>query len=337
MKKFDLIIVDTTCPFPYEAQTLQTKAMGGTEASVIRVSEGLGAMGATVGVVQHNLNQLVAGPHAFYLPMSMLDEIDTYNYVMLRGTQYVDRFPRAKKYSWHEDVPTGRLAAMRETFIDHNVTVIAASKWHKYAIQALICDPNKLDNPRVTHIYNPVPDTIYVPKTLDIKYDKNKLVWIASPHKGLDKAVEMFHRLIDVSDNKDFRLHIFNPGYFADREYDNSHYIVNHGAVPAQELWQHVSESLCVFYPTNFEETFGCIAAEANALHTPVLTCEIAALSETVSSQKQFVKKNDPKDAIDRVIAWHAGDRPKVWGNDDFRMSKVVQDWYSLLANGRLA
>lgn len=330
MKKFDLLICDMTTPHPYEQQTLQTQAMGGTEASVIRVAEGLASLGAHVGVVQHNLNQILMGENAYYIPLSMLDELTTHNYVALRGTQFFDKFPKANKYSWHEDVPNNKFVSMKESFLKHNVTVIAASKWHKGAMQQLICNPNDIVNPKITYIYNPCPDEIYIPKSIDVKYDANKLVWIASPHKGLNKAVKMFERLVEVSGNQNYRLHLFNPGYCPSSEFQ-SKYVVNHGPVPAKTLWQHVSESLCVFYPTEFEETFGCIAAEANALHVPVLTCPIAALNETVSSQRQFVPRNDPKAVIDTVIRWNKEERPKVWGNDEFRSSNVVQSWYNLL------
>lgn len=327
---WDLIIGDNTCPHPYELQTLSTQGLGGTEATVIRIAEGLSAMGAKVGVIQHNLDTLLMGKNAYYIPIRMLDEIKTYNYVALRGTHHFNKFPKAKKFSWHEDLPTPTTIKMRDALVDHNVTVIGASKWHKGKLTEAVCDAEKQDNPRVTYIYNPVPDHLYIPKNVDIKYDKNKLVWIASPHKGIDKALEVFSRLVDVSGNKDFRLHVFNPGYFSDKEAQYP-WLINHGSVPCDRLWQHVSESLCVFYPTTFEETFGCIAAEANAVHTPVLTSEIAALAETVSSRKQFVPANDPKAVIETVMRWHSGDRPVVWGNESFRLTKVLGDWCNLL------
>lgn len=330
---FDLIICDTTSPFPYEPQTLRTRGVGGTEASVIRVAEGLASCGLKVAVMQHGLKDILMGTNAYYIPVSMVDEVGCEYYVMLRGAQFVEKFKRAKKFSWHQDVADHRIMAMRDIFLTHDVTVIAASQWHKQEIQGLICSKDAIENPKVTYIYNPVPDSIYVPRNVEVKYYNTKLVWPASPHKGLKRAIDYVNNLVEVSGNKDFRLHVFNPGYFTE-EGLHSPYLINHGPVPCHELWQHVSEALCLFYPTDFKETFGCIAAEANAVHTPVLTSELAGLMETVSSRKQYVVSSSAKNVIDTVIKWSNGERPKVWGQDRFRLTNVIKDWARLLDCG---
>lgn len=331
--QFDVLFIDTTTPFPYEHSTLRTRGIGGTEASVIRVAEGLAALGAKVGVIVHNLPDILMGPNAYYLPLSMIDDVETQHYVMLRGTQFAEKFPRAKKYSWHQDVADQRTYSLRESFLKHDVKVIGVSKWHKNNLQEILVDRNSMTNPWITYIYNPLDESIMIPKNVEIKYNPNKLVWPASPHKGLKEAVALMERVVEFSGNKDFRLHTFNPGYFGVEEI-RAPFLINHGPVPCHELWQHVSESLCVFYPTTFKETFGCIAAEANAVHTPVLTNEVAALAETVSSPRQFVPKNSIKAVVDTVLHWHAGYRPKVWGNEQFRLSNVLQRWVKLFATG---
>lgn len=334
--QFDIVFVDTTTPRYYETRTLDIQGIGGTEASVIRIAEALGAFGAKVAVLQHNLPMVLPGEYCNYLPLSMIDDIETRHYVMLRGCQFVEKFPRAKKYSWHQDVPNQLLASMRDTFLEHDVTVIGASDWHKGELQRWLCDSEKKINPKVVRIYNPVPDNIYVPKNTEVKYNPNKLVWVASPHKGLKEALEYMRSVIAFMGNKDIRLHVFNPGYFAAEGITQPDFVINRGSVPCQELWQHMSESLCVFYPTKFEETFGCIAAEANAVHCPVLTNRVAALNETVSSDRQFIAKNDLKNLVDTVVKWHSGDRPKVWGQDRFRLTSVLEDWISLLSTGNV-
>jgi hypothetical protein len=332
VKKFDLIICDMTTPQAYEKQTLEVQGLGGTEASVIRVAEGLGSLGARVGVVQHCVKEPVMGEHAFYLPLSYMDEVDTHNFVSLRGTHFLDKFPKAQKYSWHEDVWSQEFAeTCRPAFVQTKTTVIGASEWHAGQIKGFLHKPDADDNPRVVHIYNPIEDHLFVPKSTEVKYDPNKLCWVASPHKGFSEGLKMFNKLVEVSGNKNFRLYTFNPGYLQNAELFQNRYIVDVGPVPCKEVWQHVSESLCLFYPTQFEETFGNIAAEANAVHTPVLTCKVAALAETVSSDKQFVEYDVDK-VIDRIMQWHRGERPKVWGQERFRHSNVILDWVRLLS-----
>lgn len=341
-KPFDLVILDMTTPSVYECQTLKVQALGGTEASVIRIAEGLGSLGARVAVMQHCLSVPLMGENAYYLPLKMIDDIKCHNFVSLRGTHGLEKFPKARKFSWHEDLPGETFQTMLPAFMQHDVTVIAASDWHRQEldgvlIKELIKTETPIDKkPRIVRIYNPVEDHLFVPKHIDVKYDRNKLCWVASPHKGIAEAIDIFKKLVDVSGNKDFRLYTFNPGYMMhanDGSFQNR-FLVDAGAVPCKELWQHVSESLCLFYPTEFQETFGNIAAEANAVHTPVLTSKIAALAETVSSDKQFVRRNDADAVIEKVMAWHRGERPQVWGNDSFRLTEVLKDWVRLLSRG---
>jgi hypothetical protein len=334
-KKWDVIFIDVSTPTPYEHATLETRAIGGTEATVIRVAEALGFLGLKVAVFEHNLTMPLMGSNAYYLPITELDNADPKAVVMLRGCQFAEKFPNAVKVSLHQDDPTDErlrpmLLGMRDSFIDHNIHVIGASKWHADALKELLYDREKQDNPRIGYIYNPVPDHLYVAPSQEIKYNSDKLVWPASPHKGLNKAVELMERLVEVSGNKNLRLHTFNPGYFQDNKYD-SQYVIEHGPVRPAELWQHMSESLCVFYPTSFKETFGCMAAEANAVHTPVLCHEIAALAETVCGHGQFVKQ-DPKSIIDTTIRWNRGERPKIYGQERFRLSEVVPRWIKVLS-----
>lgn len=330
--KFDLIICDVTTPAPYETRTLVQRGLGGTEATVIRVAEGLAGHGLKVAIMQHGLNDVLMGDKAYYIPTSMVDEVDCEYYIALRGLQFIDKFRYAQKYTWHQDVADHRIAKMRDQILKHNVTVVGVSNWHKQELQRVLCDKDKIDNPKVTFVYNPVPDGIYVPKNIEVKYNPNKLVWPASPHKGLNKAIEFAKNLREVSGNFDFKLHIFNPGYY-DMPHDAHDFLINHGPVPCFELWQHVSEALCVFYPTQFDETFGCIAAEANAVHTPILTCARAGLLETVSSERQYAKY-EPKSVIDTAIKWYNGERPKVWGQDRFKLSNVLKDWARLFDQG---
>lgn len=325
MTKFDVVFCDVTAPKPYELQTLAVEGLGGTEATMIRLAEGLGSLGLKVAVLEHNLEVPLTGKNAYYLPLKYIDEIKCDNYISLRGCYGVEKFANARKFSLHQDVPTGLMSQMRPKFLEHDITVVAVSKWHKHAIQDLICDPNDVVNPRVVYCYNPVPDSLFVPKDVNVNYYPDKLVWPASPHKGLDRAIGLVGRAIDVSSNNKLRLHVFNPGYFG-HDVVLPHYVINHGPVPCAELWQHMSESLCVFYPTAFKETFGCIAAEANAVHTPVLTHRLAALSETVAGKRQFVDTGD-RQIIEKLLQWNQGERPEVYGQDKFRLSEVLKQW----------
>jgi glycosyltransferase involved in cell wall biosynthesis len=329
--KFDVLIQDTTTPLPYDSNTLATRALGGTEASVIRVAEAMGSLGLKVAVLQHNLAEPSLGKHCFYLPLSCIDDLDTNHFIMVRGVKNAERFPKARKYSWHHDVPDARLRAMLPTILKHDVLLVGVSRWHKYQMLEFLKDEENWHNtPRIKYIYNPVPKSIFVSRKRKLKYDPNKMVWVSSPHKGLEDAVRVFERVREVSGNSALKLHVFNPGYFA-TQLVNKEGVLIEGSVPCRELWQHMSESLCVFYPSRFEETFGCFAAEANALHTPVACYDVAGLAESVAVKNPMQRPGEERKFIDMVCKWAAGDRPEVYGQNRFMTAEVMAEWLKIM------
>lgn len=325
MYEFDLVISDITTPEPYYADSIKQRAIGGTEATVIRVAEALAAQGLRVGVLVHNLQYELSGQNAFFLPISYANQIETRNYIALRSTWGFDLFPNANKYSWHQDVPNERLLKLVPDLQKHKAPIICVSKWHMEYTENLLRQ-NGVNDVDVLFRYNMCPDVIYLDKPLE--YNRNKMCWLASPHKGLDNALQLFANI--KKELPEMELYIFNPGYLHAKLL-NTQGVVNLGAKPAPEIWKHVSESLCTFYPTTFLETFGCIAAESNAIRTPIITNNIGALQETVSSDIQKCNPEDFNEVKRRVLDWHANGRPDVQGQDRFKESVMVGKWIKLL------
>jgi glycosyltransferase involved in cell wall biosynthesis len=326
---FDVVFVDVTTYKPYDTLTLDTEPLGGTEATLVRVADALSKRGLKVAVVQHCLAEPMLDGAVFFLPLSYLTQIKTANLVSLRSTYASELFPRARKFSWHQDVPDARINKMKPALLEHNITVVGASKWHKMELGRWLHSEDDKKHVKITHVYNACPDEIYVHPKVTLPYNKNKLVWLASPHKGLQDAIPLFSRLREVTSNA-LELHVFNPGYMV-TEYVNQPNVVVRGPLPCKQLWDEVQGALCVFYPTRFQETFGCIASEANALHTPIATNAVAALCETVAGKHQLNPPNDFTGLIKKVEQWYKGYRPEVYGQDKFRTSVVVDKWIELL------
>lgn len=326
---FDVIFIDVVCPKPYDNTSLQLEALGGTEATVIRIAEGLAALGIRTAVFQHNRHTIVAGEYSYYIPLKDISKAKTSCVVAVRSVAHLDNFKKAKKYTWQHDLPGPHLIESMPTIMRNGVKVVGVSKWHKNAMKELITDPGRIENPKVTYVYNPVPDNLYIPNKTKVKYNPNKLVWASSPHKGLDRALFLFDRLRDITGNTDLELHVFNPGYY-EQTLANHAGVIVHGPQSCTEMWQHLSEALCLFYPTNWKETFGLVAAEANAVHTPVITYELAGLREVVSDHKQKVSLNDEKTLLNRVKTWLNGERPETHGHPHFKLTEVLKDWINL-------
>lgn len=313
--KVDVAFLDLTTYLPYTPDMLGVVPMGGTESTTCRVAQGLAKAGLKVAVVQHCLKEPTISGGITFVPLSEVSILRPRNVVTLRGTVYFDQFPAARKFSWLHDDVDARVPTMVPALLKHNATVVCVSEWHRREITAALNEPRI----NVTSIYNPVPDSLYSYEKR--AYDKNKMVWTASPHKGLEEAMPLFKEL--RKELPEMQLHVFNPGYFAS-EHHYERGVVLRGPVAPIRLWAEVATSLCVYYPTNFKETFGLIAAEANALGTPVACPALAGLAETCNNEMSA----DPNSL---VREWHERGRPAVKGQDRFRIANVVKDWLALL------
>lgn len=325
--KFDVTFLDVTAYKPYDGLTMATEPLGGTEASVIRIAEALAAFGLKVAVVEHVLQEPSTYNNVYYLPYEYLSQIDTHNFIILRGTHGLELFPKAKKFSWHHDVASAKLYEMRNKLLETETTVIAVSKWHKEQISRYLNDIENTDKVvLIKTAYNPVPDQLYDLPQVEI--NKNKLIWAASPHKGLDVAVALFKRLRAFLPTVE--LHVYNPGYFT-TTLEQEPGVILYGAVACIQLWKSMHSALCVFYPTKFEETFGCIAAEANAIGTPVAGYRIAGLNESAEGQRGLLPPGDDVALLKQVEHWYNGYRPDVKGKEKFKTTEVVQKWLKWL------
>lgn len=330
-----VLFIDPTCPKPYDPHVLATEPLGGTEATVVRVAEGLAAKQISVTVTQHNRTEM--WPYdkclAFYTPFGTSNDYKPTHVIVLRapGALYQARkqWPNAKLYMWCHDIFGGPGWAQGfQAMVDTQAVPVLVSEWHK--AQMYDCMRQLGLNLVIPsrRIYNPIDDSL-VPD--DTKYDVNKLVFFSSPHKGLDHTLKIFERFQDFEELKDMKLYIANPGYFADHKTEQKN-VVNLGALSHPEVINHVRSALAVFHLNSvFPETFGLVHAEANAVATPFLSSRLGAVNETADHPGELIDVLDPKAVIDRIRDWRGG-RPKVRGNPNFRLSKLVREWVEFLS-----
>jgi glycosyltransferase involved in cell wall biosynthesis len=239
------------------------------------------------------------------------------------------QFPSAKLYFWAHDIFAG--AGWDKGFqalVDTQATPILVSDWHKAQMYDAMAQVQFRGQVPSRRIYNPIDDALQPDGT---PVDKEKMVFFSSPHKGLERTLEVFARFQDFAELRDVRLYVSNPGYFANHNTEGLRNVINLGALPHKDVIAHVRSSLCVFYLNGvFPETFGLVAAESNAVGTPFLSTKIGALPEVGDHPQEFVDVKDNESIIKRIIAWKTQGRPKVLGNPAFRLKSVVRDWLDL-------
>ena len=357
----NIVVVDSVCPRPYSSDSLIRGALGGAEASIVRVAEALDAQ-----VYQHNRE----ASDGRYHPLSALRDPSVL--IVLRDPKIAAelsvRFPGVPIFVWmHDLIEQGKDRATRlqtygDQLADAGAVVVAVSDFHKRQIESVLASVEggrasgtKL---RVGRIYNPIAAHLNRDDSADV--DTDQLIYFSAATKGLDFAVFVFRALRRRWPK--LRLLVANPGYasITSRRIDG---VIDLGALPQRQVHAHVATSLCAFCP-NFElaETFGLVLAESNALGTPVLAHDYGAAAEVLDDRRQIVELPGLASLayrvsqragfshallaslvhgvggftpfIDRIEDWRTGGRPRVGARPQFSITTVAEHWRALIATG---
>jgi glycosyltransferase involved in cell wall biosynthesis len=349
-----VLFYDPSCQRPYDTRTLRQQATGGTEASVTRIADALGAF-----VMQHNRTEAFGS----YLPPGRIAGIE--HVILNRDSRALPKvrelYPDAKTYLWvHDQLNPGskrgrRLASTAEHLRERNVTIVCVSDSQRRGVEATVRRIGVADVVRAVTIYNPVSDDL-VPD--DTPVDERKLVFFSSPNKGLAFSLDAFRALHERM--PDLRLQVGNPGYKIRKSaaIDGVEYL---GPQPQERIHREVRSALCTFFP-NFvlPETFGLVFAESRAVGTPILTCDCGAAAEIVGDPRQVLPVTFGQRAyeatfqslspawrrgpariadslglfdayIERIRVWRAGGRPVTGPDPRFRLSQVADQWRAML------
>ena len=349
-----VLFFDPSCQRPYDTRTLREQATGGTEASVTRVADALGAF-----VMQHNRTEA----YRSYLPPGRIAGIE--HVILNRDSRALPTvrawYPQATFYLWvHDQLNPGskrgrRLASTAQQLRELAVKVICVSDTQRRGVEATLRAIRVDDRVSATTIYNPIDDNL-VPD--GSSFDERKLVFFSSPNKGLAFTLDAFRALRRRM--PDLRLQVGNPGYKFRRSarIDGVEYL---GPQPQERIHAEVRTALCTFFP-NFvlPETFGLVFAESQAVGTPILTHDCGAAAEIVADAHQVLPitlahriyekvasnfspqwRGGPARLADRlglfdeyferIRTWRSGERPVVTPNPRFRLTAVADQWRAML------
>ncbi len=347
-----IVFLDTVSPLPYDTRSFDQRAVQGTEASVMRIADRLGAW-----VMQHNRSSAWER----YLPVQRLD---AEHVIVIRESRALAQarqlFPQAQLHLWlHDKVRPGskrgrRLRHSAELLRAARVSLICVSDTQRQDVSNTLRWAGIDGLPLCTR-YNALDPAL---QPGDSVVDDRQLVFFASPNKGLAFALDAFGALRRAM--PDLRLVVGNPGYKADA-WAVMPGVEFLGPQPQALMHAQVRRSLCTFHP-NFRipETFGLVYAESHALGTPVLTHDFGAAAEIVADPRQllpvrrayrcyeaavgalspnwrrlparFAASAGLFDAyIERIRDWRGGARPVVAPDPRFALDRVASQWRELL------
>ena len=323
-----VLFIDPVTRRPYRLGNPDQTPPGGTEATVLRVSQGLAEKGYEIWISQQERTVVERDQYGIiYIPFTFRESLrcpPPDAVVCLRSHKIMPWLRRTFKkqplYLWLHCFPGTRRRCLGDMALRHNFTVITVSRSHA-------CFVEKRCGTRPLVLYNPLRPGLESLWT-DVK-DPDTLIFFSSPHKGLGQVLESFQKL--RAEFPKLTLKVANPGYIVE-ELRLEDGVIDLGALPHERVLREVASSFCVFYPqTTFAETFGLVFAEANAVGTPVLTHDLGSASEILSSADQLVDCNNPTSIIERFTQWREFGSPRPRMDPRFKLANVLCGWEELL------
>ena len=333
---------DAVSDYAYDADVMSRRGVGGTEASVVRVAEGL-SQTFEVAVAQRGRSG-AAMPHARLRYVALEDPAPfggaaPESVVVVRKHRDVirlrSRFPGARLLLWIHNWQRPETLLLRARLARSTGAIVTVSEAHREATRRLMNHPLARalgGRIPVLRIYNPVDEGL-APD--DTPVDPDRLICLSN--KGTEQVLSTFREVrralpslrLAVTGNSLEEVMRRSPLAARLARQPGVELL---GRLPQRELFRKVRESLCVFYPQDAHaETFGLVFAESNALGTPVLAHDFGAAREVLSSPDQLVDVRNMRAVIERLRAWRDGARPKTFLRPEFRASAVVAEWRRLL------
>lgn len=334
-----ILFYDPVTPFAYDAATPFTQALGGTEATVIRITEALKKY-HQVYVAQHcrKMSNPQTPHEVNYLSFEMAQQLAPDIVILLRQYRKLEEvathFPKARRYLWLHNMPSRDLYQAQATLKKYNYQIIAVSQFHRHAIERRLrgkwyqnlfsrpCTP--LDLP-IHVLYNPIDDFLHPNHT---PIQAQQLLFMSSPQKGLFETLKLFEAV--RCEFPEYELLIANPGYthMSLTLPKQARFL---GALSHPKMIEQLRSVFCVFYPQYKRvETFGLVYAEANAVGTPVLAHDAGAAREVLSNSCQLVNGQKLSSILDKLNEWRT-QRPRLQGKNEFRLAEITKNWLALL------
>ena len=323
----NILFIDTTAYKPYDVERAKTESLGGSEATMLRVANGLGAKHACYlyqGINSNrpaerigNINH-IGMDSEFPAPDLVVHFRMPTDIPLWKGL-----YPAAKHIMWMQDLGGDWL---KDCHYDERTAIVCTSKFHAHQVTKEL-QANGLKAPAVTHVYNPV--CAHYGDVLRAKVP-HRLGFFSSPHKGLMEVLGHFEKLREVL--PDAELVVGNPGYITGIPMEPPPGVRFLGDLPHRKAMNQLSECSLLFYPqTIFPEAFGIVMAEANALGVPVLAHRFGACKEVCQPEDAIIDCKDADNVLEHALTMLSKPATRQM-HDAFKLDNVIAAWEAYLA-----
>jgi glycosyltransferase involved in cell wall biosynthesis len=276
-----------TCPpqsaYEFDEELYKTKGMGGSETALIEVAKQLRQLTQRRVIVFNMRSQdLVAESGVEYISNAKLTEYFSKNRPAVHiAWRHNTKLTNAKTYLWCHDLVTPSVESHQN--FDK---ILCLTPFHKNYVMA----KQNVSSDKIIVTRNGI-----TPEKFNFKRkvkNQNKLVWMSSPDRGLDRAMIVCDEVRKT--HPDIELHVYyglenlykyGLGAMADHlkaMMAERPYVRYHGFTEQKKMYEDVSDAVVWIHPCNFIETFCITALEMLALNIYPVTRKLGALQDTL-------------------------------------------------------
>ena len=280
-------IVFTTPPqtaYPFDEEIYETKGLGGSETALVHMTKWLQKYsGCNVKVFQQRDNDKVMPSGVEYISNAKLNEYMSSNNPKAHiAWRHNIKLTNAPTYLWCHDLVTPGCDVVNN--FDY---IFCLTNFHKNYVQAMqgispekiIVTRNGID-PKKFEFERPLKN-------------KNKIVWMSSPDRGLGRAIFVMDRL--RKNHPDLELHVYyglenlykyGLGALADdlkKMMADRPWIKYHGFTEQSKMYRDVADAVVWLHPCNFIETYCITALEMLTLGIYPVTRRLGGLENTLA------------------------------------------------------
>jgi glycosyltransferase involved in cell wall biosynthesis len=344
-----VLIIDCTGK-PYNSANHTELALGGIERAVIQLAGNFVRRGMSVSVWNDTPEPVVADGVS-WIPKNKPNLVGVYDIVIAcNDSKLFDEYFVAsghrnfKPYLWfHNRVQFGktlRKGRMMPMFRWRPVGVFLGADHERTGTKMI---PLK----RRVIIGHGVEDEILNYASANKNTRPQVAVFISQPYRGLAEMIELWRNIVHPAlPEARFRIYaaqlkdVYKNG-LPDEALAKAGIEVR-GRMPRRQLMKELEEARVCLIPGHPDETFCLAAAEALAMHIPVLTYGTGSLKErvdngkngfVVSSQEDFTSKL--RKILTDDVLWQALSAASLTGKSSYSWHTATQRWMDLIGETR--
>lgn len=259
------------------------RGVGGSEIALIEMAKNLHELtGKRVKVFQPRKGLLIAPSGVQYVSYeTMADYFAKHKPALHVAWRHNQKLTDAKTVAWAHDLfmPGGEK-------VEHYDKILALSDFHKNLMRSMFNVPDE----KIFVTRNGIKPERF--EGLNTTKDPNKVIWMSSPDRGLERAIQILD-LVRIN-KPNIHFHVFygtdnmrKIGKIKEAEafeklMSDRPWVTNHGNLPQGELTKHYQDAAVWLYPTNFMETFCISAIEAVLCGVYPVVRKYGALPDTL-------------------------------------------------------